>query len=74
MADILADPEEICFGYFTTISTLLAAATSPATSAKVPVAYGAAPSSGRESKTHPPKPNDLVQGMECVIDMVEETL
>jgi hypothetical protein len=74
MADILADPVEICFGSFTMTSTLQEAAISPATSAKVPVASGAAPSSGRESETHPPKPYDLVQGMERVIDMMEDTL
>jgi hypothetical protein len=74
MADILADPVEICFGSFTTTSTLMAAATSPATSAKVPVASGATPCSGQESKYHPPKPYDLVQGMERFIDMMEETL
>jgi hypothetical protein len=34
----------------------------------------AAPSSGKKSKTHPPKPYDIVQGMERVIDMMEETL
>jgi hypothetical protein len=34
----------------------------------------AAPSSGKKSKSHPPKPYDIVQGMERVIDMMEETL
>jgi hypothetical protein len=62
MADILADPVEICFGSFTVTSTTLAAATSPTASVKVPVTSGVAPSSGRKSKTHPPKPYDLVQG------------
>jgi hypothetical protein len=66
MADILADPVEICFGSFT--------ATSPTTSVKVPATFGVAPSSGQKLKTHPPKPYDLVQGMERVIDMMEETL
>jgi hypothetical protein len=28
----------------------------------------------QKSKTHPPKPYDLVQGTERVIDMMEETL
>jgi hypothetical protein len=32
------------------------------------------PSSGKKLKTHPPKPYDLVQGMERVIDMMDETL
>jgi hypothetical protein len=34
----------------------------------------AAPSSGKKSKTHPPKPYDIVQGTEGVIYMMEETL
>jgi hypothetical protein len=74
MVDILADPVEICFGSFTTTSTLLAETTSPTTSTKVPTTFGAAPSSGRESKTHSPKPCDLVQGMERVVNKMEETL
>jgi hypothetical protein len=41
---------------------------------KVPVTSGVVPSSFRKPKTHPPKPYDLVQGMERVIDMMEETL
>jgi hypothetical protein len=36
MADILANPMEICFGSFTTTSTTLAAATSPTASVKAP--------------------------------------
>jgi hypothetical protein len=74
MADILADPVEICFGSFMATSTVLVAVTSPTASVKVPVTSGVAPSSGQKSKTHPPKPYDLVQGMERVIDMMEETL
>jgi hypothetical protein len=35
MADILANPVEICFGSSTTTSTALAAATSPTTTAKI---------------------------------------
>jgi hypothetical protein len=38
------------------------------------MAFDAAPSSGQESNFHPPKPYDLVQGMERVINMMEETL
>jgi hypothetical protein len=41
---------------------------------KVPATSDVAPSSGKKSKTHLPKPYDLVQGMERVIDMMEETL
>jgi hypothetical protein len=74
MADILANPVEIYFSSFTVTSTVLAAATSPTTSVKVLATSGVAPSSGQKSKTHPPKPYDLVQGMERVIDMMEETL
>jgi hypothetical protein len=74
MADILTNPVEICFGSFTVTSTTLAVATSPTSSVKVPATSGVAPSSSRKSKTHPPKPYDLVQGIERVIDMMEETL
>jgi hypothetical protein len=74
MADILADPMEICFGSFTATSTTLAATTSPTASVKVPATSGIAPSSGRKLKTHLPKPYDLVQGMERVIDMTGDTL
>jgi hypothetical protein len=74
MADILANPVEICFGSFTATSTTLAAATSPTVSMKPPATPVAAPSSSPKSKTYPPKPYDIVQGMERVIDMKEETL
>jgi hypothetical protein len=74
MADILANPVEICFGSFTTTSTTLVVATSPTASVKASVTPDAAPSSSKKSKTHPPKPYDIVQGMERVIDMMEETL
>jgi hypothetical protein len=68
MADILTDPVEICFGSFTTTSTILAAVTSPAIAVKIPVTLVDAPSSHLKLKTHPPKPYDIVQGMERVID------
>jgi hypothetical protein len=74
MTDILADPMEICFGSFTATLTTLAVATSPTALVKVPTMSGVARNSGQKSKTHPPKPYDLVQGMERVIDMMEETL
>jgi hypothetical protein len=73
MADILANPVEICFGSFTATSTTLATVTSPTVSMKVPATPVASPSSNLKSKTHPPKPYDIVQGMERVIDMMEET-
>jgi hypothetical protein len=74
MADILANPMEICFGCFTATPTMLAAGTSPTVSMNAPVALATAPSSSQKSKTHPPKPYDIVQRMERVIDMMEETL
>jgi hypothetical protein len=74
MEDMLADPMESFFGSFMVTSTVLAAATSPTASVKVPVTSSVAPSSGQKSKTQPPKPYDLIQGMERVIDMMEETL
>jgi hypothetical protein len=73
MADILTNPVEICFSSFTATSTTLAAATSLTVSMKAPAMLVAAPSSGKNSKTHPPKPYDIVQEMERVIDMMEET-
>jgi hypothetical protein len=64
MADIVANPVEIYFGSFTATSTTLAAVTSPTVSVKAPAMPVAAPSSSKKSKTHPPKPYDIVQGME----------
>jgi hypothetical protein len=74
MADILANPVEIFFGSFTATSTTLVAATSPTASVKAPATLDDAPSSSKKSKTYPPKPYDIVQGMERVINMMEETL
>jgi hypothetical protein len=74
MADILANPVEICFGSFTATSTALAAATSPATAVKIPTTLVAIPVSELESKTYSPKPYVIVQGMERVIDTMEDTL
>jgi hypothetical protein len=74
MADILANPVEICFGYFTATLTTLVVVTSLTASMKALVMPNACPSSSKKSKTHPPKPYDIVQGMERVIDIMEETL
>jgi hypothetical protein len=74
MANILANLVEICFRSFTTTLTTMAAATSPTDTMKVSATSDAAPSSSKKSKTQPPKPYDIVQGMERVIDMMEETL
>jgi hypothetical protein len=41
---------------------------------EAPVTLDAIPSSGKKSKAHPPKPYDIVQEMEHVIDMMEDTL
>jgi hypothetical protein len=41
---------------------------------KIPTTPVDAPVSDLASKTHPPKPYDIVQAMERVIDMMEETL
>jgi hypothetical protein len=67
MADILANPVAICFGSFTATSTMLAAVTSSTASVKVTATPDAVPSSSKKSKTHPPKPYDIVQGMEHVM-------
>jgi hypothetical protein len=74
MANILANSVEICFGSFTATTTTIAAETSPAIAAKIPATPVAVPASDLKMKTHPPKPYDIVQGMEHVIDMMEETL
>jgi hypothetical protein len=74
VADILANPMEICFGSFKVTSTTLAAATSLTASMKAPATPNAVPRSSKKSKTHPPKPYDIVQGMERFIDMMVETL
>jgi hypothetical protein len=41
---------------------------------KVPTTSDVAPCSSKKSKTHSPKPYDIVHGMEHVIAMMEETL
>jgi hypothetical protein len=60
MADIIAITMEICFGSFTATSTALATTTSPATTVKIPATPVAVPVSDLESKTHPPKPYDII--------------
>jgi hypothetical protein len=50
MADILANPVEICFGSFTATATTLAAATSPTASMKALATLHATPSSSKKSK------------------------
>jgi hypothetical protein len=70
MENILANLVNICLGSFTMTSTTLAA-TSLTVSMKVLVTPVAAPGSNLKSKTHPPKPYDIVKGMERVIDMME---
>jgi hypothetical protein len=47
--------------------------TSSTASVEAPTTLDAVPSSGKKSKTHSPKPYDIVQGMERVIDMMVET-
>jgi hypothetical protein len=74
MADILANPVEICFGSFMVTMTTLAAATSSAIVVKIPATLIVVSASYLKLKNHPPKPYDIIQGMERVIDMMEETL
>jgi hypothetical protein len=64
---------EIYFDFFTVTSTALAVVTTPTASVEAQATSNVAPSSSKKSKTHPPKPYDIIQGMERVIDM-EETL
>jgi hypothetical protein len=74
MADILANPVKICFGSFTATPTVLAVTTSLVTTVKIVMAPAAAPVSDLASEIHLPKPYNIIQGMERVIDMMEETL
>jgi hypothetical protein len=53
MADILANPMEICFGSFTATSTTLAATTSPTTSVKASTISDAAPQLRQEVEDPP---------------------
>jgi hypothetical protein len=55
-------------------TTALAATTSPSTAVNALATPVITLVSYLVSKTHPPKPYDIVQGMACVIDMMEETL
>jgi hypothetical protein len=61
-------PVEICFGSFMATSTVSVATTSPVTTVKIVTAPAPAPAlapvSDLASETHPPKPYDIVQGME----------
>jgi hypothetical protein len=74
MADILANPMVICFGSFMATSTTLAAVTSSMASKKAPTMPDATRSPSKKSKTYPLKPYDIIQGMERIIDMMDETL
>jgi hypothetical protein len=51
-----------------------AATTSPVTTAKIVSAPTAELVSDLTSETPTPKPYDIIQGMECIINMMEETL
>jgi hypothetical protein len=74
MAAILTNPVEICFGSFTSTSTVLAATTSPVVVAQITTMSVATPASDPASETDPPKPYDMIQGMKRVISMMEDTL
>jgi hypothetical protein len=55
-------------------STVPVAATFPATVAEFVTTPISIPVSELVSETHPPKPYDITQRMECVISMMEDTL
>jgi hypothetical protein len=74
MAAILANPLEIYFDSFTATSTVLTATTSSVSAVKIATAPVAAPVSDLASETPPPQPYDIVQGMEHVISMMEDTI
>jgi hypothetical protein len=74
MAAILADPVEIFFGSFTATSPVPVSTTSPVAARQVVVVLVTTTVFDPTMETHPPKPYDLVQGMERVINMMEDTL
>jgi hypothetical protein len=74
MATILANPVEICFGSFMAASSALTATTSPMAAGQVATASYATHISDLTTETHPLKPYDIVQGIECVICMIKDTL
>jgi hypothetical protein len=74
MVAILTNPVEICFGSFMLTSTVLAATTSPVALAQIATMSVATPASDPASKTDPPKPYYMIQGMKRVISMTEDTL
>jgi hypothetical protein len=74
MAAILANPVEICFGSFTTTSNVPTATTSSVSAVQIAAKPITTPVSDPTSENHPPKPYDIVQGMEHVISMMEDTL
>jgi hypothetical protein len=74
MAAILTNPMEIRFGSFTMTSTLLVATTSSVSAVKIATTPIATSVSDLASEPQPPKPYDIVQGMEHVISIMEDTL
>jgi hypothetical protein len=74
MADILGNPVEICFVSLTMTSTFPSVVTSPVTAVKIVTTPAATSPIDLASKTHPPKPYDIILGIEHVINMMEETL
>jgi hypothetical protein len=71
MADFLANPVNICFG------SMLATSTAPAACL---VIEGNAVTTNQQietdlsKKTHPPTPSDLIAGIDCVEDMLSDTI
>jgi hypothetical protein len=54
--------------------TIPAAMTSLVATTQIAMASAATPVSDLALETHPPKPYDIVQGMECIIGIMEDTL
>jgi hypothetical protein len=74
MVAILADPVEIYFGSFTVTSPVPVAMTSPVAARQVVVVLVTTTVFDPTMETRLPKPYDLIQGMERVINMMEDTL
>jgi hypothetical protein len=70
MAAILANIVEICFGFFTAISLAPATTISSVAGGQIATAPATATVSDLATETHPPRPYDIVEGMERVISMM----
>jgi hypothetical protein len=71
MADILANPADICFGSMPAKSTALAACLVIESNA---VTSNQQIGTDLSKETHPPTPSDLIAGINCAEDMLSDTI